>query len=85
MDRVPKLNCFDTEPDDVTASKQCTHWFKTFENFLASLNTTTTPVSDATKLSILIHCIAPLTYEFVFEFHTYTNAMKILKYIYIFI
>ena len=82
MDRVLKPNCSDTEPDDETASKQLIHWLKTFEIFLGSLNTTTTPVSDATKPSILINYIAPTNCELFSECQTFTDAMKIPKDIY---
>ena len=62
MDRFLKPNRFDTEPDNATARKQRTQWCKTFENLLASFNTATTPVSDATKLSNLINYRASLIY-----------------------
>ena len=85
MDSVLKPIHFDTEPNNVTAGKQWTHWIKTFENFLVSLNTTTKYVSDGTKLFFVIKYVAPLIYKLVSECQTYADAVKILKDIYVYI
>ena len=53
------------------------------ENYLVSLNTATTPLSDTTKLPILVNYLAPSIYDFNSERQTYTDAVKLLQDIHI--
>ena len=78
MDRVLRPSKFDTEPDEATAAKQWTHWFKTFTNFLATL-----PTENLDKLAVLTNYIAPNVYEFISEVPSFEIAVKTLKDIYV--
>ena len=67
MDRILKPSRFDANPEDASAAKLWNHWLRTFENFLATLQTGTAsnPVQlpDATKLQVLANYVASDVFE----------------------
>ena len=87
MDRILKSSRFDANPEDASAAKLWNHWFRTFENFLATLQTGTAEnpvqVSDATKLQVLVNYVASEVFEYISDCETYTSAIKTLKDIYV--
>jgi len=86
MDKHLRPNRFECEPNAENAEKQWKHWFRTFENFIASI-VFPNEMNDATKqqqkLSTLINYISPSIYEFISEAPDYENAIGTLKALYI--
>ena len=82
MERVLRPQRFEADPDDSSANKQWSHWFQTFKNFLQSLHTEDAPMSDSSKLSVLINYVAPNVYEYISDCTTYTAAVKALEEVY---
>ena len=82
-----KPSRFETSPEDSSAAKQWNHWFRTFENFLATLHTGTAvapvQVPDASKLRVLINYIASDVFEYISDCETYSDAIATLKDIYV--
>jgi transposase InsO family protein len=81
MERLLRPDRLDTDPNSSTAAKEWTHWFKTFENFLAVI-----PSEDPTqlnKLGILTNYVSPTVYEVISDCTTYEEAVTLLKNLYI--
>ena len=76
MDKFLRPKCFDTNPSAVGSDKQWIHWFKTFENFVASIES----VTD--NLVLLTNYVAPDVYKYIADCTTYTSAINTLKALY---
>ncbi|GFO24398.1 retrovirus-related pol polyprotein from transposon 17.6 [Plakobranchus ocellatus] len=82
MERFLKPERFSIDPNSLNASKQWSHWFRTFNNFVSSLQQHQTP--DAVdKLNLLINYVDPSVYEYIAECTTYEAAVDLLKNAYI--
>ncbi|XP_063872251.1 uncharacterized protein LOC135106827 [Scylla paramamosain] len=74
MERLLRLERFDSDPGVPSASLEWKHLFKTFENFLSALQE-----EGLDKLGILINFISPKVYETISECNKYTDAISVLK------
>jgi len=78
MDRLLRPERLDTDPNSNTATQEWTHWFKTFQNFLAVL-----PGESLNKLGVLMNYVSPRVYEAIADCTSYEAAIKILKDLYV--
>ena len=68
MDRLLKPERLDTDPNSSSASKEWTHWLKTFQNFMSVL-----PTEGLNKLCVLTNYVTPKIYESFAECATYDD------------
>ena len=54
MDKFLRPQIFDKDPNSSTASKEWTHWYRTFETFLAAIAS-----HEPNKLDTLINYVDP--------------------------
>lgn len=80
MDSILKPTRFSVDPNSTNASKEWTHWHRTFQNFVTSISP---QPSDSEKLKILINLITPEIDEYISGSGTYNDAVSILKHIYV--
>ena len=78
MDKYLRLTRFDCDPNTVGVDKQWKHWLKTFENFLAAINS---HMPD--KLVTLTNYMAPNVYEYIVDCAAYEEAIELLKGLYV--
>ena len=78
MERLLRPERFDTDPNSSSASKEWTHWLKTFQNFLSVL-----PAEGLDKLCVLTNYVTPKIYESIAECATYEIAIDTLEALYI--
>ena len=78
MDRFLKPAVFDKDPNSPTASKEWTHWFRTFSNFLTAIEE-----HHPDKLNMLINYIDHNVYDYISECSNYESAIEILKNLYV--
>ena len=78
MDRLLRPERLDTDPNASSAAQEWTHWFKTFQNFLAVL-----PTAGLNKLGVLTNFVSPKVYEAIADSDTYEAAIEILKDLYV--
>lgn len=69
---------FDVDPSSSTASQQWSHWYRTFKNFI-----TVVKAKENEKLDLLINYVSPTVYEYISEYTTFKEAIKILDTLYI--
>ena len=74
MDRLLKPERLDTDPNSSSASKEWTHWLKTFQNFMSVL-----PTEGLNKLCVLTNYVTPKIYESFAECATYDEAIHTLE------
>ena len=74
MDHFLKPERLDADPNSATATREWTHWFKTFENFLKNL-----PEKNLDKLDVLVNFVSPRLYEIISECTTYDDAKQLLQ------
>ena len=74
MDRLLKPERLDTDPNSSSASKEWTHWLKTFQNFMSVL-----PIEGLNKLCVLTNYVTPKIYESFAECATYDEAIQTLE------
>ena len=74
MDRLLKPERLDTDPNSSSASKEWTHWLKTFQNFMSVL-----PTEGLNKLCVLTNYVTPKIYESFAECVTYDEAIQTLE------
>ena len=74
MDRLLKPERLDTDPNSSYASKEWTHWLKTFQNFMSVL-----PTEGLNKLCVLTNYVTPKIYESFAECATYDEAIQTLE------
>ena len=78
MDKALRPERLDVNPNSVNASKEYTHWIKTFHHFLEVL-----PQSNLDKLKVLANFVSPQIYDYISDQTTYENAVKVLKALYV--
>ena len=79
MDRFLKPAVFDKDPNSPpTASKEWTHWFRTFSNFLTAIED-----HHPDKLNTLINYIDHNVYDYISECNNYDSVIEILKNLYV--
>ena len=74
MDSLLKPESLDTDPNSSSASKEWTHWLKTFQNFMSVL-----PIEGLNKLCVLTNYVTPKIYESFAECATYDEAIQTLE------
>ena len=78
MERYLQPERFDCSPNSSLSSKQWTHWYKTFSNFLTAISK-----HEPDKLATLVNSAAPSVYEFISECKDYESAIETLRKLYI--
>jgi len=78
MDRLLRPERLDTDPNSSSAAQEWTHWFKTFQSFLAVF-----PAEGLNKLRVLTNFVSPRVYEAIAECTIYTAPIRILEDLYI--
>ena len=76
MDKVLRPDRFDFEPNDEKATKQWRHWYKTFGNFLRSIDGEN---QNLNKLNVWTNFFSSAVYELFCDTDTYDVAIAILK------
>jgi len=74
MERFFRPERLDIDSNSVSASKEWTHWFQTFQNFIEVL-----PEDNLNKLVVLTNFVNPKIYECISDCATYDNAIDTLK------
>lgn len=79
MDKFLRPDRFEADPNSASATKEWTHWFKTFENFLH-----TAKIEEETdKLKLLINYVSHKVYDIICDCKDYNEATTTLGKIYI--
>ena len=78
MDKYLHPSRFDYEPNSTGADKHWTHWLRTFENFLSSIE-----IHKPDKLVTLTNYVAPNVFEYISDCETYPKVIETLKSLYI--
>ena len=65
---------FDKDPNSSTASKEWTHWYRTYEYFLAAIAS-----YEPNKLDTLINYVDPTVFDYIAECTTYEEAIEVFK------
>ena len=80
MENSLKPRRFETLPDAPTASKEWSHWFATFENYIEESDPA---ITDAKRKKVLVNFLSFSIYEFISECTTYKQAINTLKNLYV--
>ena len=67
MNKYLQPQIFECEANNINADKQCNHWYKTFNNFMQSIQTAE---NSPGKLATLISFIAPNVYDYISDCQT---------------
>lgn len=78
MDKFLRPEKLDADPNSNAAAREWQHWFKTFQNFITSLNDNTID-----KLNLLVNFVSPTVYEYISECDTYVKAIDALQNLYV--
>ena len=78
MDQLLRPERLDTDLNSSSAAQEWTHWFRTFQNFLAVL-----PDESLEKIGVLTNFVSPRIYEAIADCTNYEVAIQILKDLYI--
>ncbi|GAA50990.1 hypothetical protein CLF_105344 [Clonorchis sinensis] len=78
MDPQLRPRFFDTDPNSADAAKRWNHWFRTFETYLK-----TDESSKPDKLETLIHFVDPLVYDHIADHTDYESAVDTLRKLYV--
>lgn len=78
MDRYLRPDRFDTDINSPDASRQWTHWLRTFQAFLKRVQ-----VEDSDKLDMLVNFLSSSIYEHIAECDTFENAISVLHSLYV--
>ena len=79
MDKFLRPERFDAVPNTSGADKAWTHWKRTFNGFITSIDTT---VQTVNKLDILVNYVSPDVYEYISECNDFESAMVVLESMY---
>lgn len=80
MERYLRPERLETDPNSSDAAKSWSHWLRTFENFVGSLQLN---LEGLDKLATLFNFIGPSIYEYIAECTSYETAIDTLKSIYV--
>lgn len=80
MNKNLKPDILKVDPNSVNATKEWSHWFRTFHNFITSIEP---EVSEVDKLKILINHISADIDDYISNCETYNDAIKTLESVYI--
>jgi hypothetical protein len=72
MDKYLRPERFDSNPNSATASKEWAHWFRTFKNFMKTIQT-------EDKLDILINYLSLSVFDFIADIESFDSAIEILE------
>ncbi|KAL7633690.1 UNVERIFIED_CONTAM: hypothetical protein RMT77_015644 [Armadillidium vulgare] len=78
MDKFLKPERFEANPNGSTSGREWNHWYRTFRNFLSSIES-----YNPNKLDTLINYIAPAVYEYISSCETYEEATEVLTQLYV--
>ena len=78
MDRLLKLEKFDTLPEDSVSTKIFNYWLRTFEEFIATVAANTGENEEINKLALLTNFLTHKIYSFIAEAATYDEAKTAL-------
>ena len=81
MERFLKPDRFDTLPESPGSTKSWSHWLKTFNNFISSIQLPDQQVPD--KLLLLTNFLSPAVYDFISDATDFDSAIDILKSLYV--
>ena len=76
MDKVLRPDRFDIEPNDEKATKQWRHWYKTFGNFLRSIDGQN---QNLNKLNVLTNFVSSEVYDLFCDADIYDASIATLK------
>ena len=80
MDKFLRPERFDCNPSSSGASKEWSHWYRSFCNFLGAVETNN---PNLNKLDILINYVSPNVYEYIADAASYDSAIKALEKLYL--
>ncbi|GAA57378.1 hypothetical protein CLF_112634 [Clonorchis sinensis] len=69
---------FDADPNSADAAKRWNHWFRTFETYLKTVQS-----SKPDNLETLIHFVDPLVYDHIADHTEYESAIDTLRKLYV--
>ncbi|GAA54303.1 hypothetical protein CLF_113618 [Clonorchis sinensis] len=78
MDPQLRPRFFDADPNSADAAKRWNHWFRTFETYLKTVES-----SKPDKLETLIHFVDPLVYDHIAAHTDYESAIDTLRKLYV--
>ena len=78
MDKFFRPEKLDVDPNSSNAGKSWEHWFRTFDNFILSINE-----PNLNKLNLLVNFVSPTVYEYISECGNYNQAIDILRKLYV--
>ncbi|KAL7636480.1 UNVERIFIED_CONTAM: hypothetical protein RMT77_013255 [Armadillidium vulgare] len=78
MDKFLKPERFEANPNGSTSGREWNHWYRTFRNFLSSIES-----YNPNKLDTLINYIAPAVYGYISSCETYEEAIEVLTQLYV--
>ncbi|GAA51484.1 hypothetical protein CLF_106239 [Clonorchis sinensis] len=78
MDPQLRPRFFDADPNSADAVKRWNHWFRTFEPYLKTVES-----SKPDKLETLIHFVDPLVYDHIADHTDYESAIDTLRKLYV--
>ena len=79
MERFLKPERFESATNSPDASKEWTHWIRTFENFVSSFD----DVTEESKLQLLINHVSFSVFQLISECKTYQDALVLLESLYV--
>jgi len=74
LDKFPRPQRFDSDPNSNTAAKQWSHWHRTSQKFIAAIDTRT-----PRKPAVLVNYVAPTVDEYIAESGTYEAAVDVVR------
>ena len=79
MEKYLRPERFSETPNTSGSDKLWTHWKRTFQSFMTSINLT----ENNQKLEMLVNFVSPPVYEFIADSTDYDNALQALEALYI--
>ena len=79
MERFLKPERFESATNSPDASKEWTHWIRTFENFVSSFD----DVTEESELQLLINHVSFSVFQLISECKTYQDALVLLESLYV--
>ncbi|KAJ8895699.1 hypothetical protein PR048_001035 [Dryococelus australis] len=77
MDRLLCPEQLNSNPENVNALQEWSHWIKTLQNFIVSVD-----IKEADRFKVLVNFVSPAVFEHIRDSGTYNEAIAILENIY---